>query len=191
MRIVGGRLRGLRLGEVPASGVRPTSDRVRESLFNILAHDVDLRTEAGPFPAGVCVLDVFAGTGALGLEALSRGAAEIVFFENGPDSLKLLRDNIARARTGKQARVLARDALAPGQAKRQADLVLMDPPYRTGLAGPAILALEVMGWLSPDVLIVVETDAREALEMPDGFVLEDERRYGRTRLSFLSRSQSD
>lgn len=188
MRIVGGRLRGLKLGEVPGAGVRPTSDRVRESLFNILAHDADLRTEAGPFPAGVPVLDVFAGTGALGLEALSRGATNVSFIENAPDSLKLLRANIEKARAADQVRVLQRDALAPGRAKEPAGLVLMDPPYHARLAGPAILALEVMGWLSPEVLIVVETDAREALEVPEGFTLDDERRYGRTKLRTLSRS---
>lgn len=186
MRIVGGSLRGLKLAGFDAKGIRPTTDRVREALFNVLAHDSDLRTDAGPCPAGCAVLDVFAGTGALGLEALSRGARHVSFIENDPAAQGLLRQNLTKAKVGEIGRLVGTDALKPDRSRGDpADLVLMDPPYGEGLAGPVLTALRSGGWIAPDALVVVETDRRDALEVPPGFEVLRHRDYGRTRLSFI------
>jgi 16S rRNA (guanine966-N2)-methyltransferase len=186
MRIVGGKFRGLKLAGFDVKGIRPTTDRVREALFNILAHDAELRTEAGPFPAGATVLDVFAGTGAFGLEALSRGASTATFIDNDPAAQRLLRDNITRTRTGDVARVLQSDACRPSRPRgAPADFIFMDPPYGLGLAALALAALKDAGWIAPSAMIIVESDKREELEFPDAFSVERIKDYGRTRLSFL------
>ena len=185
MRIVGGSSRGLKLAEVDAPGIRPTTDRIREALFNILAHDPARRLEDGPFPAGASVLDVFAGTGALGLEAPSRGAAQASFIENDPAALRLLKANAARLKAGERATVLQGDALKPRAAREPVDLVLMDPPYGEDLAGRALSALRGKGWIGPETLVVVETDRKDGFQLPDGFTQEREKDYGRTRLRFL------
>lgn len=186
MRIVGGKLRGLKLAGVNVPGIRPTTDRVREALFNILAHDSELRTDAGPFPAGAHVLDVFAGTGAFGLEALSRGAVAATFIENDPGAQRLLRDNILRARSGDVARVLQADACRPSRVRGPAaNFIFMDPPYGLGLAGKALVALMEAGWIAPSALIIVESDKRDDQDFPETFIVDRVRDYGRTRLSFL------
>lgn len=182
MRVVGGRHRGRRLGAPPGATVRPTADRVREALFNILVHG-DL------VPGGLDgarVIDLFAGTGALGLEALSRGAGHVVFIENGRAALTALERNIAALGEASRATVLARDATRPGgRVGPHASLAFLDPPYGRGLVGPALAALADGAWLAPDALVVVETAARDDLEPPVGFVEVDRRRYGATTLLFL------
>ncbi|WP_417513195.1 16S rRNA (guanine(966)-N(2))-methyltransferase RsmD [Minwuia sp.] len=190
MRIVGGKSRGLKLAGFDVKGIRPTTDRIREALFNILAHDADLRSDAGPFPAGARVLDVFAGTGAMGLEALSRGAAHVAFIENGPEVLKLLDANIERSRAVAATEIVRRDATTPGRARRAFDLVLMDPPYGQGLHATALRALDEGGWLADSALTIVETDRRDAFDLPAGFEQTGQRDYGRTRLAFLRRVQN-
>jgi 16S rRNA (guanine966-N2)-methyltransferase len=183
MRIVAGRHRGRRLVAPPGAAVRPTSDRAREALFDILSHG---RFAAAGLPfAEAAVLDAFAGTGALGLEALSRGAARAVFMENAADALTALRRNIAALGEGGRARVLSGDATRPPRASEACALVFLDPPYRSGLAGPALAALAAAGWLAPAALAVVETAAREAMPPPPSFSLLDERCYGAARLTFL------
>ena len=184
MRIVGGRFRGLKLAGFDVKAIRPTTDRVREALFNILAHNADLRSDAGPFLSGAAVLDAFAGTGALGLEALSRGAHSVIFIERDAAASALLRDNVRRARASDSVQIVSADALQPPRARAPVDLVLMDPPYGQGLAGPALKALEKAGWIVPATLIVIEMDARDDLDLPAAFVIEDERKYGRSRLVF-------
>jgi 16S rRNA (guanine966-N2)-methyltransferase len=188
MRIVGGRFRGLKLAGFDAKGIRPTTDRVREALFNILAHDSALRTDAGPFPAGVQVLDVFAGTGAMGLEALSRGAAHVTFLENDTAALALLQENVKKSRAEDQVRIARADALRPQRASSAVELVLMDPPYGHALAEQTIASLEGTGWISSGTFVVVETDARDAFESPAGFESVDQRKYGRTALRFLRKT---
>ena len=183
LRIVGGVHRGRRLVAPAGEAVRPTSDRAREALFNILSHG-RFAAEGSPF-AGRPVLDAFAGTGALGLEALSRGASAAAFIENGRDALAALRRNIAVLGEEDRAHILAGDATRPPRAAMVCAVAFLDPPYRSGLAAPALAALARAGWLMPEALAVVEVAAREELPMPPGFEALDERVYGAARLVFL------
>jgi 16S rRNA (guanine966-N2)-methyltransferase len=188
MRIVGGRHRGRRLLAPPGDTVRPTSDRAREALFNILSHG-RFAADGIPF-VGAAVLDAFAGTGALGLEALSRGAAEVVFIELDRDVLAILRKNIGALGETAHTRIVPGDATHPPHAMVDCALAFLDPPYRSGLAAPALAALGAAGWLAPRSLAVVEIAAREELTLPAGFILLDERIYGAARLVFLRREDS-
>ena len=187
MRIVGGRHRGRRLLAPLGDAVRPTSDRAREALFNILSHG-PLAANGLPF-AGAVVLDAFAGTGALGLEALSRGAAEAVFIERDHDALATLRHNIETLGETTRTRIMPGDATRPPRGTVACAVAFLDPPYRSGLAGPALAALAAAGWLTPDALVAIETAAREELPPADGFTLLDERIYGAARLTFLRRGR--
>jgi 16S rRNA (guanine966-N2)-methyltransferase len=185
MRVVGGKHRGRRLLAPPGAKLRPTSDRAREALFNILSHG---EFAAGGIPfAGAAVLDAFAGSGALGLEALSRGAAEAVFIEQDRDALAILRKNIEALGEGPHTRILPGDATRPPRAMSTCAVAFLDPPYRSGLAAPALTALRATGWLAPGALAVIEVAAHEELLLPPGFTLIDERLYGAARLAFLRR----
>src|SRR3954462_3100450 len=148
LRIVGGVHRGRRLVAPPGEAVRPTSDRARESFFNILSHG-DFAAAGLPF-ADRPVLDAFAGTGALGLEALSRGAGAAVFIENGREALTALRQNIAALGEEDRAHIVSGEAPRPPRAALVCSIAFLDPPYRSGLAGPALSALAVVGWLAAD-----------------------------------------
>ncbi len=185
MRIVGGRHRGRRLVAPPGGAVRPTSDRAREALFDILSHG-RLAAAGVPF-ADAAVLDAFAGTGAFGLEALSRGAAEAVFVERDRDALVMLRRNIEALGEAARARIMPGDATRPPRADRRCAVAFLDPPYKSGLAAPALAALDAAGWLAEDALAVVEIAAREEFAPPGGFALVDERVYGAARLVLLRR----
>jgi 16S rRNA (guanine966-N2)-methyltransferase len=183
VRIVGGRHRGRALAAPPGAAVRPTGDRAREALFNVLTH--------GSFAApwrDAAVLDAFAGTGALGLEALSRGAAEAWFIESDRAALAALRRNVATLGEEARAHILAGDATRPPPARRAVAAVFLDPPYRSGLAAPALAALAAAGWLAADAVATVEVGAKEAFEPPPGFERVDERRYGAARLLVLRRA---
>jgi 16S rRNA (guanine966-N2)-methyltransferase len=183
MRIVAGKHRGRRLLAPSGDTVRPTSDRAREALFNILSHG-ELAAGGIPFAEAV-VLDAFAGTGALGLEALSRGAVEAVFIEQDREALAILRKNIAALDEGGRTRVIPGDASRPPRAISGCAVAFLDPPYRSGLAAPALAALAAAGWLPPGALAIVELAAREELAPPPGFTILDERKYGAARLVFL------
>lgn len=184
MRISGGRLKGRRLQAPSAPGLRPSSDRLRQTLFNILAHG----RHAGVLE-GARVLDAFAGTGALGIEALSRGAAHVAFLEQDRAALGALRAALRAFDLEDQTTVLAGDATAPPTAApgRAASLVLLDPPYASGLSSAAISALDRAGWIARDALIVLEAAARDATPLPPGFVLEEARRVGDSELRFILR----
>ncbi|HXP73542.1 MAG TPA: 16S rRNA (guanine(966)-N(2))-methyltransferase RsmD [Stellaceae bacterium] len=182
MRIVGGKHRGRRIAAPPGDAVRPTSERAREALFNILAHG---RFAPAPVFEDARVLDVFAGTGAFGLEALSRGARFAAFIEKDRQARESLAANIKALGEGSRTRLLAADATAPPRADGPYDLVFLDPPYRTGLAAPALDALSRAGWLAADALVIVELAARGEFEPPEGFMALEERRYGAGRLVFL------
>lgn len=177
MRIVAGRYRGLKLAEIGAGDLaaqlRPTTDRVRENLFNMLGHRVD-------WP-GLRVLDLFAGTGALGIEALSRGAETAHFVENGRVALGLLRQNLKKARV--EAGISAVDATTlPRCAGDPYDLILMDPPYGTGLGARALASAQAGGWIAPDALVVWEETSPQ---MAAGFQTLESRKYGKSVVSFL------
>lgn len=185
MRIIAGTFGGLRLATVgkgdPGAHLRPTADRVRESLFSALASRADdPLTDAH-------VLDLFAGTGALGLEALSRGAAHAVFVDNGRTAQRLLRDNIARTGACDVTQVIARDATRPGICPgTPATLVFLDPPYGAELGTRALLAAMSGGWIASGALVVWEEAAPQA--PPVGFALDTHRRYGMTHVTLLTAS---
>jgi 16S rRNA (guanine966-N2)-methyltransferase len=187
MRIVVGKHRGRRLAVPAGREVRPTSERVREALFNILAHGGFGAGLPQGLPQGAKVLDVFAGSGALGLEALSRGAAHVSFIENERRALALLRQN-AEAFGSDRVALFQRDATQPGPAPAvaglPADLVLLDAPYGRGLSEAALEALHDGGWLAR-AIACVELSSRESFIVPAAFKLLDERRYGGTRLLIL------
>ena len=184
MRIVAGRHRGRPIAAPEGRDLRPTADRVREAVFNALCHG-NARIGEGDAVRGAVVLDAFAGTGAMGLEAASRGAAHVALMELDHAALHLCRRNVADL--GEQARVtvLAGDCLNPVRAAAPCDLVLLDPPYRSGLAGPALAALARAGWIAAGALCVVELAAKERFAPPAGFTVLDERRYGAARVVFL------
>jgi 16S rRNA (guanine966-N2)-methyltransferase len=182
MRIVGGKHRGRRIAAPPGEAVRPTSERAREALFNILAHG---RFGSRPAFEDARVLDVFAGTGAFGLEALSRGARFATFIEKDREARDVLAANITALGESARTRLLSVDATAPPRADGPYDLVFLDPPYRSGLAAPALIALAQAGWLAPGALVIVELAARGDFEPPPGFEMLEERRYGAGRLVFL------
>lgn len=183
MRIVAGRFKGRALAALgkgdPAAHLRPTSDRTRESLFNMLAGG-----RFGDPVTGARVLDLFAGTGALGLEALSRGAAHVTFVDDGTKALGLIRQNIALCGAEAETRVIKRDArkLPPNEGEAF-DLVFLDPPYGKGLGETVMTQVLAQGWIAPDALIVWEESA--AITPPDGLSLLDSRRYGDTVISLL------
>lgn len=186
MRVVGGKHRGRPLATPVSGDIRPTSDRSREAIFNILAHTETYRTEHGPLPVGVNVVDAFAGTGALGLEALSRGAAHVTFIDDDPAAQALLRRNIDAVKETANATVLARDVTSPGPTNKPCHLALLDPPYRSDLAGPALAALARNGWLAPGAIAVIELPAKGSFEPPAGFEVLDRRKYGRAQILFLA-----
>ncbi|MEB8387572.1 16S rRNA (guanine(966)-N(2))-methyltransferase RsmD [Rhodobacteraceae bacterium KMM 6894] len=182
MRIIAGEARGRRLADVGAGDIaahlRPTSDRVRESLFNVLAGAM-----GDPVP-GALVLDLFAGTGALGLEALSRGAASARFVENGRVALGLLASNIALLKYTATAHVIRQDVRQMGPcAGAPATLVFVDPPYGQGLGEVALSAAIAGGWLAPGALVVWEENT--PLRPPAGLRQCDMRRYGDTRITLF------
>jgi 16S rRNA (guanine966-N2)-methyltransferase len=182
MRIIGGARRGLKLAEVgegdQAAHLRPTSDRVREAIFNLL-----INAHGDPV-TGARVLDLFAGTGALGLEALSRGAVEAVFVDDGAKALALLRANIAKMRAEGETRVLRQDALRLGaNPGAPFGLVFLDPPYGKGLGEQALAAARKDGWLAPGAMIVWEEGA--APQVPDRFTVTDQRKYGDTIVTLM------
>ena len=182
MRIVGGALRGRRLTAPAGRNTRPTADRAREGLFNILAHGSAF---AGFSLAGAQVVDGFAGTGALGLEALSRGAAHATFFETDPAGRDALRHNIEALDQDDRAEILARSVTMPGPAPRPAQLILLDPPYGEALGAPALTGLADAGWLAAEAIVVVEQAADQTFAAPTGFDTVDSRRYGAASFTFL------
>jgi len=188
LRIVGGSHRGRRLVAPSGELVRPTSDRAREALFNILSHG-NFAASGLPF-AGRPVLDAFAGTGALGLEALSRGASAAAFIESEREALAALRRNVGALGEEDRAQIVAGDATRPPRAAFACAVAFLDPPYHSGLAGRAVAALAAVGWLTPDALVVIEVAAREELPLPAGFTLMDERVYGAARLVFVRRERA-
>jgi len=181
MRVVGGRLRSRPLAGPKSDAVRPTSDRLREALFNILTHAY------GDPVTGARVLDLFAGTGALGIEAISRGAAYALFVDDGVEARALLRDNVETLGLGGVTRIFRRDAskLGPAHPVEPFDLVFLDPPYGKGLAEKALASARDGGWLKPQALLVVEEAADAGFIAPEGFIESERRQYDDTEIVFL------
>lgn len=183
LRITGGRFGGRLLAGPPDAGVRPTADKVRQAVFNILEHR---DFGAGFSLAAAHVLDLFAGTGALGLEALSRGAAFCLFVDESAQSRALLRRNVEALHLTGATKIWRRDATKLGSMPPGAGgpfhLAFLDPPYRKALMTPALTSIKGGGWLSPHALIVAEVSRDEVIDAP--FVTVDERIYGDTRVVF-------
>jgi len=181
MRVVGGRLKGRNLASPSSREIRPTADRLRESLFNILIHAYD-----DPI-ADARVLDLFAGTGALGIEAISRGAAFALFVDNGTEARALLRNNVEALGLGGMTKVFRRDATNLGAAHpvEPFSLVLLDPPYHMKLAEKALASLRDGGWLKPNALLVVEEAKAAEFVAPAGFEELERRVYDDTEFVFL------
>ena len=190
MRIVAGRHRGRRIEAPEGLTVRPTADRTREAMFNILEKGKlpwpEALVSAGNPLTSARVLDAFAGTGALGLEAVSRGAVHVTFMENQAAAMAVCRGNIRTLDEESRCTAVSRDVLHPPNTETPCDIVLMDPPYGQGLAAPALAALRAAGWIAPGTLVVIELMAKEDFAAPAGFATVDTRKYGKARLEFLS-----
>lgn len=178
MRIVGGRLKGRVLRGPSSSAIRPTSDRLRESLFNILVHAYDDPADGGR------VIDLFAGTGALGLEAVSRGAKFALLVDDGSEARALIRGNVEALGLGGSTRIFRRDARKLGDAPQgeKFTLAFLDPPYSRGLAEPALAALHEGAWLEPGALVIVEEEASVSVALPAAFTQLEHRDYGDTQI---------
>jgi 16S rRNA (guanine966-N2)-methyltransferase len=183
MRVVGGRLRGRALAAPKSQAVRPTPDRLRETLFNILAHGY------GDPVQDARVLDLFAGTGALGIEASSRGAAFVLFVDDGAEARALLRENVEALALGGLTRIFRRDAthLGPVHPLEPFSLAFLDPPYGKGLADLALASVREGGWLTAGALVIVEEAATAKFSTPAGYTELERRTYGDSELVFLRR----
>ena len=181
MRVVGGRLKGRNLASPALRDIRPTADRLRESLFNILTH-----AYADPI-RDARVLDLFAGTGALGIEAISRGAKFALFVDNGAEARALMRDNVESLGLGGVTKVYRRDAtnLGPAHPVEPFSLVFLDPPYGKGLAERALASLRDGGWLTRGALLVVEEAKAAAFKAPEGYAELERRVYDDTEFTLL------
>jgi 16S rRNA (guanine966-N2)-methyltransferase len=181
MRVVGGRLKGRNLVSPSSRDIRPTADRLREALYNILIH-----AYANPIE-GARVLDLFAGTGALGIEAVSRGARFALFVDKGTEARALLRNNIEALGLGGVTKVFRRDAtnLGPAHPVEPFSLVFLDPPYRMKLAEKACVSLHDGGWLTRGALLVVEEARAAEFVAPEGFEELERRAYDDTEFVFL------
>jgi 16S rRNA (guanine966-N2)-methyltransferase len=180
VRIVGGRFRGRALRGPASDAIRPTSDRLRETIFNILAHSY------GDPVSGARVLDLFAGTGAMGLEALSRGATFALFVDDSAVARGLIRENVEALGVGGQSRIFRRDAtrMGPAGPNEPFSLVFCDPPYGKGLAERALASCAEGGWLTDDALVVVEEAQGVEVMLPRGFAEIERRDYGETKVVF-------
>lgn len=182
MRIVGGSHRGRVLSAPEGRDTRPTLDRVREALFNILSHASRwYEDDFHPLYDGV-ILDAYAGSGALGLEALSRGASSAIFFDTDRKAISVIGDNIASLKVTNQAKAQRADATKPPRANAPASMVFLDPPYGKELLEPSITALAQAGWIDANTLIIAERDPRDPEIGLARFDLLDSRKYGRCQI---------
>jgi 16S rRNA (guanine966-N2)-methyltransferase len=181
MRVVGGRLKGRNIAAPASRDIRPTADRLRESVFNILVHAYDNPID------GARVLDLFAGTGALGIEAVSRGAAFALFVDNGAEARALLRNNVEALALGGVSKIYRRDAtdLGPAHPMQPFALAFLDPPYGKGLAEKSLASLRDGSWLVPGALVVVEEAKAAGFAAPEGFKELERRTYDDTEFVFL------
>ena len=184
LKVVGGKHRGRSIATPEGSTTRPTSNRARESLFNILMH-ANWRDDGISPLIDARVLDAFAGSGALGIEALSRGAAHATFLDNDATAVRLIGENLRKMGEAPNAKVIRADATRPPPSREPCDLVFLDPPYRSGQAPTALAALADGGWLKPGAIASVELASTEDLLPPPRFETIDERRYGAAKIAIL------
>lgn len=179
MRIIAGKYKNHGILSPPTPATRPTSDRARESIFNII-NSLDRDLLVGGF-----VLDAFAGSGALGLEALSRGASQVTFMESNPKSFQTLQANIAKLKAESHCKPLLVDVLKPPRAPQPMNIVFLDPPYDQRVETPCLGALNAQGWIDAKTLIILEISSKRELNLPLTVNLIDQRRYGAALISFL------
>jgi 16S rRNA (guanine966-N2)-methyltransferase len=181
MRVSGGRLGGRTLKGPSSQNVRPTSDRLRAAIFNVLAHAYDDAAD------GARVIDLFAGTGALGIEALSRGATFALFVDDSAEGRALLRENIEALGLGGTTKIFRRDAtkLGPMPPQDRFTLAFLDPPYGKGLAERALVSLREGGWLAKSALVIVEEAADAEIAVPESYDVIENREYGDTQIVIL------
>lgn len=180
MRIIGGKNKGRKLLLPDATYTRPTTDRIRESIFNIIVHHAEINLQ------GAYVLDGFAGSGAMGLEALSRGAAKVILVEQQPPVFKILKQNVSAIDQGGQIELIQGDLRKIKVARRPMDLVFLDPPYGQGLEFQAISYLKSQGWMNEDTIIIYETDQKTCIDQLQDMVdVMDERSYGGIVIRFM------
>lgn len=188
MRIISGKHKGRKL-ELPreATGIiRPTSDFAREAIFNILTHGKHGLN--GHTFEDKRVLDAFCGTGAFGLEALSRGAAHVTFIDNAREAIVTARYNAERIGETEQSDFILANATQLSKARAPYDLIFLDPPYYANLLAPTLTSLKNGGWIAPEGVIVIEHDEKETVSVPEGFQVVDTRRYGRAVVELLKLS---
>ena len=181
MRVTGGTLSGRILKAPSSQNVRPTSDRLRAAIFNVLAHAYD------DAATGARVIDLFAGTGALGIEAISRGADFTLFVDDSAEGRALVRENIEALGLGGVTKLFRRDAtkLGPMLPQEPFTLAFLDPPYGRGLADKALVSLRDGGWLAPQALVIVEERAAAQIDVPEGYEPIEKRDYGETQVLIL------
>jgi 16S rRNA (guanine966-N2)-methyltransferase len=185
LTLVGGRFRGRRLDQPPTTITRPTAQRTRAAIFNILSHN-------SFFPlVEARVIDVFAGSGAMGLEALSRGAAHVTFVEQDLQASQVLKQNVHKLGVERSCTLVSLPIQRLPQAAHPVDLVFIDPPYQANLETITLKLLQQRGWLHPTTFILMETAAANLWQAPPAFHLLDERRYGAARVSFLQLTKSE
>ncbi|HLJ64379.1 MAG TPA: 16S rRNA (guanine(966)-N(2))-methyltransferase RsmD [Stellaceae bacterium] len=185
MRVISGQHRGRRLEAPPGLAVRPTGERAREALFDILGHG---RFGQAPLWQGARVLDAFAGTGAFGIEALSRGADHATFIDHDRIAEAAIRTNLARLGESERATLIRADATHPPRTTAPCSLAFLDPPYGGDLGLTSLLALAEAGWFASGALIVIELAKTQPFTAPDAFQWLEERRYGAAKFIFLSTS---
>lgn len=179
MRIIGGKFRAKKLNAPSSDHIRPTTDRMRETLFNMLEHGI------GPGIKGSRVLDLFAGTGALGIEALSRGAERVIFVDNDPSSVKLIGKNLAALNSPDNTKILTKSALAIGQNIGKFDVVFIDPPYHKNLIDPALSNILDMSLLNNAGIIMIEYASDESPDIPEQLEEINKRKMGDASFSLL------
>lgn len=184
MRIISGKHRGRRIEMSEKTEIRPTSGRTREAIFNILTH-ASFGRDGEPLLIGKRVLDIFCGTGGLGLEALSRGAQHVTFIDRNTSSLALARSNAERFGEADNVSFIRSDSTNLPPAMYPCTVAFADPPYNQGMAEPALASLRRQGWLEPNAIVIIELSARELLHVPEGYELLDERKYGNSKVLIL------
>jgi 16S rRNA (guanine966-N2)-methyltransferase len=185
MRIIAGKHRGRNIMSIQSKSVRPTTSKAREALFSILTSGDFLDEEGISILEGATVADICCGTGALGLEALSRGAKKVIFIDNDPASIDLVKYNLRAFGEEANAITLRNDATLLPTSRQLCQVVFIDPPYESGLVAPILKSLAARGWLDENAVIICETGKREEITLPKGYSVRNQRQYGKTKLVIL------